>query len=336
LLKTPEYSIKNLLTKMNVKLICTTNDPIDNLEHHKRIRNDGFSVKIIPTFRPDKAIAVENLNNDEYISYIHELSVISGLEIEDFSTLIDAIDRRHKFFHGNGCRISDHGVTEIYSIPYNNEEIDTIVRKLLSNRQIEDSEILKFKSAFLYEVARLNNKRGWVQQFHIGALRNVNTRLYRLLGPDIGCDTIGDSSIGRQTAIFLDHLDQSNELAKTVLYNLNPRDNDLIASMIGNFQDGLCPGKIQYGPSWWFLDQIDGITNQINSLSNLGLLYHFIGMTTDSRSFLSFPRHEYFRRILCNIIGNDIQSGKIPNDMDLIGKMVENICYNNAKRYFNI
>ena len=334
LLKTPEYSIKNLVDGMNVKLICTTNDPIDSLEFHKKIKNDGYEVKILPTFRPDKAMNVED--NVSFMNYIHQLGEISEMTIENFSSLIEAIDIRHKYFHDNGCRIADHGVDQLYAKEYSDQDIEIIIHKILSNKELSDIEISKFKSAFLHEVGRLNHKRGWVQQFHIGALRNVNTRLYNKLGPDIGCDTIGDYNMSENMAKFLDHLDQSNELAKTVLYNLNPRDNELFASMIGNFQDGTFPGKIQFGPSWWFLDNIEGIKKQINSLSTLGLLYHFIGMTTDSRSFLSFPRHEYFRRILCNIVGNDIEKGEIPADMNLLGEMIENICYNNAANYFKM
>ena len=334
LLKTPEFSIKNLLIMMNVKLICTTNDPIDSLEFHKKIKNDGYEVKILPTFRPDKAMNVED--NASFIKYIHQLSDISEITIENFSSLIEAIDIRHKYFHDNGCRIADHGVDQLHAKKYSDQDIEIIIHKLLSKNELSDKEISQFKSAFLYEIGRLNHKRGWVQQFHIGALRNINSRLFNKLGSDIGCDSIGDYNMSENMAKFLDHLDQSNELAKTVLYNLNPRDNELFASMIGNFQDGTFPGKIQFGPSWWFLDNIEGIKKQINSLSTLGLLYHFIGMTTDSRSFLSFPRHEYFRRILCNIVGNDIENGEIPADMNLLGEMIENICYNNAANYFKM
>lgn len=334
LLKTREYSTRNLIAMMNVKLICTTNDPIDSLEYHKKIKDEGYEVRIMPTFRPDNIMRVED--NAKFLEYIHKLSEISEITIEDFSSLIEAIENRHKYFHNNGCRISDNGINILHGINYSKNEIENIFGKLLLKKPISNSDKSKFESAFLHEVGILNHKRGWVQQFHIGALRNVNTRLYNKLGLDIGCDSIGDYSIGNDLALFLDHLDQSNELTKTIIYNLNPRDNELIASMIGNFQDGSFPGKIQFGPSWWFLDQIDGITNQINSLSNLGLLYHFIGMTTDSRSFLSFPRHEYFRRILCNIIGEDVKKGLIPNEINSLGKMVENICYNNAVNYFNM
>ncbi len=334
LLKSSEYSIKNLIEMMNVKLICTSNDPIDSLDFHKKIKSDGYKVKVFPTFRPDSAMNIENTAH--FIKYIRQLGEISEVPIVNFSSLIEAIRIRHKYFHNNGCRIADHGVDHLYAKNYSDQDIEMIFQKILSNNELSDLEASKFKSAFLFEVGRLNHKRGWVQQYHIGALRNVNTRLFNNLGPDVGCDTIGDYNLSRDMAKFLDRLDQSNELTKTVIYNLNPRDNEMVASMIGNFQDETCPGKIQFGPSWWFLDQIDGITKQINSLSNLGLLYHFIGMTTDSRSFLSFPRHEYFRRILCNIIGMDVEKGKIPADMNLLGEMIENVCYNNAANYFKM
>ncbi len=334
LLQSSEFSVRNLLIKMNVKVICTTDDPTDSLEYHKRIKNDAYSVKVIPAFRPDKAMAINNFTH--FINYISKLSEVSNIEIEDFSSLINAIDSRHKYFHDMGCRIADHGILTFWVENYSDAEINEIIIKVLSRKVLSEIEISKFKSAFLYECAKLNYKRGWIQQYHIGPLRNNNTRLFNILGPDIGCDSIGDHNYGEKMAKFLDKLDQSGELTKTILYNINPRDNELIASMIGNFQDGSFPGKMQFGPSWWFLDQIDGITKQINTISNLGLLSRFIGMTTDSRSFLSFPRHEYFRRILCNVIGSDVENGKIPADTDLLGEIIENICYNNAVNYFKI
>ena len=334
LLQSPDFSVKNLLLKMNVKLICTTDDPIESLEYHKKIKEDGYSIKVFPTFRPDKAMAVER--TIQYINYISKLSEISGIEIKNFSSLIDALEVRHKYFHDMGCRIADHGILSFWAETYTNVEIEKITTNVLAGKDLTEIEVSKFKSAFLYECARLNYNRGWVQQFHIGAFRNNNTRLFNKLGPDIGCDSIGDYNYGDKMVKFLDRLDQSGELTKTIFYNINPRDNELIASTIGNFQDGSFPGKMQFGPSWWFLDQIDGITKQINTISNLGLLGRFIGMTTDSRSFLSFPRHEYFRRILCNSIGSDVENGEIPDNIDLIGKIIENICYNNAVDYFKM
>ena len=334
LLKEPDYSVRNLLLKMNVKLICTTDDPIDTLEYHIKIKEDGYKVKVIPTFRPDKAMVIENA--PMYINYIAKLSESSGIEIRDFTSLLEALDARHNFFHNIGCRIADHGIPIFWTETYSNEEIEKIMTNVLSGYELSQGDILKFKSALLYECARLNHKRGWVQQFHIGPFRNTNTRLFNKLGPDIGCDTISDLSIGNELVKFLDRLDQSEELAKTIFYNINPRDNELISSIIGSFQDETYPGKLQFGPSWWFLDQIDGIIRQINTISNLGLLGRFIGMTTDSRSFLSFPRHEYFRRILCNIIGAEVEKGEIPDDQELLGNLVEKICFNNAVDYFKM
>ncbi|MFX0073804.1 MAG: glucuronate isomerase [Candidatus Hermodarchaeota archaeon] len=334
LLRESNYSVRNLLLKMNVRFVCTTDDPIDTLQSHMKIKEDSYTVKILPTFRPDKAMALENPTM--YINYISKLSESSGIEVKDFTSLLEAIDVRHKFFHNMGCRIADHGILTFWTESYTDAEIEKIAIKILSGNDLTQGEMLKLRSALLYECAKLNNKRDWVQQFHIGPFRNNNTRLFNKLGPDIGCDSIGDKSFGESMISFLDRLDQTEELTKTIFYNINPRDNELVASIIGSFQDETIPGKMQFGPSWWFLDQIDGITNQINTISNLGLLGRFIGMTTDSRSFLSFPRHEYFRRILCNLIGSDVEKGEIPNDLEFLGNLVENICYNNAFNYFNL
>lgn len=334
LLQSTDFSVRNLLLKMNVKLVCTTDDPIESLGHHKKLKEDGYKIKIVPSFRPDKAMTVENTKG--FTNYTSKLGEVSGIEIRDFTSLIEALDVRHKFFHSIGCRIADHGILTFWVEPYTNEEIEKITAKILSGYDLTQGEVLKFKSSLLYECARLNFNRGWVQQFHIGPFRNTNTRLFNKLGPDIGCDSIGDHNFGDNLVKFLDRLDQSGELTKTILFNINPRDNELIASIIGSFQDDFYPGKMQFGPSWWFLDQINGITKQINTISNLGLLGRFIGMTTDSRSFLSYPRHEYFRRILCNIIGTEVENGEIPNDIDNLGELVENICYNNAFDYFKM
>ena len=334
LLNSPGFSIRNLLRMMNVKLVCTTEDPINLLEDHKQIKKENFEVKVIPAFRPDKAMTIDN--PVMYKEYIESLSEIVGYEINDFSSLISAIDSRHSKFHENGCRISDHGIKRFYASSYEENEVDLIIKKILSEKIPNELDKAKFKTAFLFEVAKLNHKRGWVQQFHFGAIRNNNTCLYQKLGPDSGFDSIGDFNQAAQMARFLDKLDQTNELAKTILFNINPRDNYMIASMMGNFQDGSIAGKLQFGPAWWFADQKEGIEWQLNALSNLALLSRFVGMTTDSRSFLSFPRHEYFRRILCNLIGNDVENGELPNDMDLLGSIVENISYNNAKDYFKI
>jgi glucuronate isomerase len=331
-LKTDEYSTRNIMRKFNVKLVCTTDDPVDTLKHHKRIRKDDFEIKVLPAWRPDKAIAVENPVT--YNEYLNKLSEVTDKEIIRLTDLITVLEKRHKFFHKQGCRLSDHGLETLYSEQYTDSEIKSIFNKVRGGNSLNQTEISKFKSALLYDLAIMDFEKGWTQQFHIGALRNNNTRLFNLLGPDTGFDSIGDFNIAIPLAKFLDSLDKKNKLAKTIIYNLNPGDNELIATMIGNFQDGTIPGKLQFGSGWWFLDQKDGMERQMNALSNLGLLSRFVGMLTDSRSFLSYPRHEYFRRILCNLIGSDVENGLIPHDMDLLGRMVENICYNNAKDYF--
>lgn len=332
-LQTPEYSVRGIIKMANVHTICTTDDPIDSLEHHRKIKADGFEVAVLPAWRPDKAMAVENVS--AYNEYLDKLEKASKMEIKSFSELIAALENRHQFFHENGCRLSDHGLETAIAEDYTNEEIEKIFTKIRGGAELSQTDILKFKSAMLYEFGIMDHSRGWTQQFHIGALRNNSTRLFNKLGADVGLDSIGDFEIAKPLSKFLDRLDMNNKLAKTVLYNLNPRDNELIGTMIGNFQDGSVPGKMQFGSGWWFLDQKDGMEKQINALSNLGLLSRFVGMLTDSRSFLSYTRHEYFRRTLCNILGNDIENGEIPHNMELVGKMVENICFNNAKEYFN-
>lgn len=332
-LQTPEYSARNIIRMANVHTICTTDDPVDSLEYHRQIKDSGFEVKVLPAWRPDKAMAVENTKAfNEYLDKLAEAAEIKILSYPDF---LDALENRHLFFHENGCRLSDHGLETVIAEEYTDKEIRDIFEKIRGGYDLKEIEILKFKAGMLYEFGIMDHSRGWTQQFHLGALRNNNSRLLNLLGPDTGFDSIGDFEIARPLSSFLDRLDQTNQLAKTILYNLNPRDNDLIATMIGNFQDGSVPGKMQFGSGWWFLDQKDGMEKQINTLSNHGLLSRFIGMLTDSRSFLSYIRHEYFRRILCNLIGNDVENGELPDDMKLIGKMVEDICFNNAKAYFN-
>lgn len=332
-LQTPEYSVRNIIRMANVDTICTTDDPIDTLEYHKQIKADGFEVSVLPAWRPDKAMSVENV--DTYNKYIASLAAAANITIDSFSSFLAALDNRHQYFHNNGCRLSDHGLETIIAEDYTLEEIEKIFLKIRNGLNLNAEEILKFKSCMLYEFGIMDHARGWTQQFHIGALRNNNTRLFNKLGADVGFDSIGDFEIGKPLSKFLNRLDLNNQLAKTVIYNLNPRDNELIGTMIGNFQDGSVPGKIQFGSGWWFLDQKDGMEKQLNALSNLGLLSRFVGMLTDSRSFLSYTRHEYFRRTLCNILGNDVENGEIPHDMVLLGKMVENICFNNAKTYFN-
>jgi glucuronate isomerase len=333
LLRTKEYSVQNLLLKMNVKALCTTDDPIDNLGYHKQIAASGFEIKVLPTFRPDKAMGVD----DEliFVEYVNALAEAAGQSIRSLADYKAAIKSRHDFFHEAGCRLSDHGLEHIYAEEFTEEEIELIFERLITGKLISKKEKWQFKSAMLVYFAHLDHARGWTQQFHLGAIRNNNARLLGALGPDTGFDSIGDFEQAKPLSAFLNHLDSTNQLAKTILYNLNPRDNELLATMTGNFQDGTIVGKMQFGSGWWFLDQKDGMEKQINALSNMGMLSHFVGMLTDSRSFLSFPRHEYFRRILCNLLGQDVENGELPADIAWLGKLVEDISYKNASSFFN-
>jgi glucuronate isomerase len=334
MLQTKDFSTKNLLRKANVKLVCTTEDPLDNLEYHKAIKKDGFEIAIHTTFRPDKAMQTENLA--ELNIWIDKLRSVTNIDVKNFQSYIEAIRNRHQYFHENGCRLSDNGTDRPYAEEYTTKEIETIFSSILTNRKINPVEKNKFKSAILYECALMNCESGWAQQFHIGAIRNNNTKMFNTVGPDCGFDSIGDYEIAAPLAKFLDKLAQTGHLAKTIIYNLNPAYNEIIATMIGNFQEGTSAGKMQFGPAWWFLDNKDGIESQLRCLANMGLLSHFTGMLTDSRSFLSFTRHEYFRRILCNFMGNEIESGRLPDDIKFIGKVVQDICFNNAKKYFSM
>ena len=332
-LRTPEFSARGLMRKFNVVAVCTTDDPVDSLEHHKAIQSEGFEIKILPTWRPDKAMAVEN--SGTYRAYVEKLSEVSGVTISSYSDLIEALKKRHDYFASVGCKLSDHGIEEFYAEDYTQAEIETIFNKVYSGKELTRAEIIRFKSALMVEGAKMDHAKGWTQQFHYGCIRNNNTRLFNKLGADTGFDSIGDFSVSQNMSKFLNRLDTSNQLAKTILYNLNPCDNELIATMIGNFQDGSVAGKMQFGSGWWFLDQKFGMEAQMNSLSSLGLLSRFVGMLTDSRSFLSYPRHEYFRRILCNLIGNDVENGELPaSELPFIGQLVENVCYYNAQNFF--
>ncbi|MGE6220465.1 glucuronate isomerase [Nubsella zeaxanthinifaciens] len=332
-LQTKEYSVLGLLKKMNVKTLCTTDDPLDNLEFHQQIKAKGIDLVVLPAFRPDKAMNADDVAGLN--QYVDKLADIVQKPITNYQEYLVALKSRHDFFVENGASVSDHGLEQIYAEDYTEEEVAEIFLKIRSGAQITPQENLKFKSAMLFTFALWDHERGWVQQYHLGAIRNNNDRLLSSLGPDTGFDSIGDFSQGRALAKFLNKLDAGNKLTKTILYNLNPADNELMATMIGNYQDGTVAGKVQWGSGWWFLDQKDGMTKQINALSNMGLLSQFVGMLTDSRSFLSFPRHEYFRRILCDLFGTDIENGEIPNDIKLVSQLVENICYHNAKAYFS-
>lgn len=331
----PSFTARGLMRKYNVELVCTTDDPVDSLEFHQKVRQSGFEVKMLPAWRPDKAMAVE----DPYAfrNYVEKLSSVSQINIHNFSDLIHALERRYEFFAENGCLLSDHGIEEFYAEEYGAQEINRIFDKVYGGKNLEPLEIRKFKSAMLTVFAEMDYFAGWTQQYHYGALRNNNTLMYRSLGADTGFDSIGEFNTARSCAKFLDKLNSSYKLGKTIIYNLNPNANEMIATMIGNFQDGIVPGKIQFGSAWWFLDQKDGMQRQLNALSLLGLLSRFVGMLTDSRSFLSYPRHEYFRRILCNLIGTDIEKGELPYcgyEKQRVEQMIEDISYYNAKNYF--
>ena len=332
-LRTPEFSARGMMKHYNVEAVCTTDDPIDSLQYHKALKDEGFEIKVLPTWRPDKAMAVEV--PADFIAYVEKLSEVADVTISTFTDLITALRKRHDFFAGMGCKLSDHGIEEFYAEDFTQSEIDVIFNKVYSGKALSQDEILKFKSAMLYEGAIMDWEKGWTQQFHYGAIRNNNTRLFNQLGADTGFDSIGDFTVAKNMSKFFNRLDTNDKLAKTIIYNLNPRDNDLIATMIGNFQDGSVAGKIQFGSGWWFLDQRTGMEAQMNSLSNLGLLSRFVGMLTDSRSFLSYPRHEYFRRILCNLLGNDVEGGLLPaSEIRFIEQIVENVSYYNAKNFF--
>ncbi|HAK79545.1 MAG TPA: glucuronate isomerase [Runella sp.] len=331
-LRTPDYSVRNLLRKMNVEVVCTTDDPLDTLEYHQQLATEGtFEVQMRPAFRPDKFILIGNTN---FATYLQKLGTIVGFEINRYDDLTKALRARADFFASLGCKLSDHGLEQIYAADFTPEAADSILQKALAGQTLSQNDILVYQSAILHFLGTMYHELGWTQQFHLGALRNNNARALRLLGPDTGWDSIGDWSQAMALSKFLGRLDEYDQLSKTIIYNLNPADNEVIATMIGNFNDGSVAGKVQFGSGWWFLDQKDGMEKQITALSNMGLLSRFVGMLTDSRSFLSFPRHEYFRRILCNMFGNDFENGEIPSDMEWVGQVVQNICYNNAKQYF--
>ena len=333
-LQTPEFRGQELMKKFNVEVVCTTDDPADSLEFHQQIKDNPFGVKVLPTWRPDKAMVVEK--PQQYREYIQKLSDVSGVAINNYQDLLTALQKRQDFFYEMGCRISDHGLETFYAEDFTMEEVDQIFKNTLKGIQPTQEEVLKFKSAILLDFARMDHAKGWAQQFHIGAIRDNNTRMFNLLGPDTGYDAIHDVQSAAAGHKFFNTLALEDKLTKTILYNLNPKDNEVLATMAYTFNDGTCPGKMQLGSGWWFLDQEDGMRKQMNALSALGLLSRFVGMLTDSRSFLSYPRHEYFRRILCNLLGEDLKSGKLPvSEMDFLHQMVKGISYENAKNYFN-
>jgi glucuronate isomerase len=328
------FTTQGLLRQYDVLVVCSTDDPVDSLEHHRRhAQNRGAFTKLFPTWRPDKALAFGDLQS--WNAWVARLEDVAGMSVTRYDDLIAALERRHTVFHALGCRSSDHGLDRMYAAPYTDAQIRTAFDKARAGAALGADDIERLRSAVLYDLALFDHQRGWVQQFHLGAMRNNNTRMARTLGADSGFDSIGDYPQGEPLARFLDRLDNGNQLAKTILYNLNPADNELFATMLGNFQDGSVAGKMQYGAAWWFLDQRDGMERQLNALSNMGLLSRFVGMLTDSRSFLSYSRHEYFRRLLCNMLGNDVHAGLLPDDQGLLTELVKDVCFRNARAFFD-
>lgn len=328
----PKWTTQALLQHFKVDTLCTTDDPCDSLEYHQAISKSSFKVRVLPTFRPDRAIGVEDVA--AFNTYADKLGTAAGINTDTYSQFIDALHRRHDYFHANGGRLSDHGISTFYAGRFTEEGLAASYAKLRKGQALTPEEADAFKAGTLHFICEWNHERGWVQQFHVGAIRNNNSRLVSRIGADAGVDSIGDWQVAQAMSVFLDRLDKKDKLAKTVVYNLNPAYNEVFATMVGNFQDGTVPGKMQFGSGWWFLDQKDGMEKQMNTLSNMGLLSRFVGMLTDSRSFLSYSRHEYFRRILCNLIGNDVENGELPADINWLGKMVQDISYNNARSYF--
>jgi len=331
LLATQAYSTRNLLKKMNVKVVCTTDDPVDDLKHHKKIAEDGFEVKVLPTFRPD---ALLNIKDDDFSAYLDKIGQQTNVKIEDFNSLAIAIGKRIDYFHQHGCRLSDHGLERMCAKDFSKDEINILLKKKLSGENVTIEEARKYQSALLLKLGSFYAERNWTMQLHLGPVRDTNSKLLNQIGKDAGVDSIGDLDQAKPLAKFLDTLNKKDDLPKTILYNVNPADNEVMATMAGNFMGDTLKGKIQHGSAWWFLDQKDGMEKQMNSLSNMGLISCFIGMLTDSRSFLSVPRHEYFRRVLCNLFGKDIEAKELPKDMEWVGKIIEDICYYNAETYF--
>ncbi|WP_045856205.1 glucuronate isomerase [Teredinibacter purpureus] len=334
LLVTPEFSARGIMQKMNVKMVGTTDDPIDSLRHHAAIANDNIGVKVLPSFRPDRSYKIEL---DGFSAYLEKLGASCDINITRFEDLRSALAQRLDHFEAHGCSLADHGIDIVRFAPIPDDiTLNTILTRRLNNQVLSDIEIAQFSTAVQVWLGREYAKRGWVMQYHMGAQRDNNSRLHTLLGPNTGFDSIGDHPVAAPLAGLLNAMDIHNELPKTVLYCINPSDNEVIGTMIGNFQDGSIAGKVQFGSGWWFNDQKDGMMRQLMQLSQLGLLSQFVGMLTDSRSFLSYTRHEYFRRILCELLGNWVESGELPKDLNLLGGIVKDICFNNANRYFNL
>ncbi len=334
LLATDGFRVRAILEHFDVRVVCTTDDPTSSLEHHKAIRSDGFGVVVVPTFRPDNALKIDQ--PEVFRPWLAELGQAADIDVATYGDLLEALRHRHAAFHEEGCRASDHGIVVPYAEDYTNEQAAGVFAAALAGKQPNPHDIRLYRSALMHELALMNAERDWAQQFHFGALRGANSRMLAELGPDTGYDSIAEYPIAQKLARFLDRLDRTGALARTVVYTLNPAQNEVIATAIGNFQGGGVPGKMQFGSGWWFNDQKDGILRQLTALSAMGVLSVFVGMLTDSRSFLSYPRHDYFRRILCDFLGDDVERGELPREMDLIGSVVQDICYANAHAYFRI
>jgi glucuronate isomerase len=333
-LKSCDLSAQGIINKFHVKALCTTDDPTDSLESHKKIRSGKLATRVFPTYRPDKALRTED--PARFNEWTNKLAASANVDVVCLRDFLSALQRRHDDFHECGCRLSDHGLDYCYAEPCTEAEAETIFAAIRAGKAIEPSQSAKFASFLMFFFGSLDAEKGWTKQLHLGAYRNANTRMGKLLGQDVGFDSIGDCPQAKSLAAYLDRLDSARVLPKMIVYNAHPENNYLFATMSGNFQDGSIPGKMQLGSGWWFLDQKEGVEWQLNALSNCGLLSRFIGMVTDSRSFLSYPRHEYFRRILCNLLGGEMETGQLPDDEKLVGAMVRNICFDNAAIYLGL
>jgi glucuronate isomerase len=329
----PEFSARGFMERSKVETVCTTDDPVDSLESHRAISADKtFAIRVLPTWRPDKALLIDR--SETFSQWLGALEQAAGMSITSLDDLMSALQKRHDFFAEHGCRLSDRGIETVFADDCSHAEASAIFAKARAGQSVTPVEAIRYKSFLLHELAVMDAGKGWTMQIHYGALRSTNSRMLGKIGPDTGFDSIGDWPVASAMARHFDRLESVGKLPKTIIYNLNPRDNEVIATMIGNFQDGITAGKMQFGSGWWFNDQLDGMTRQIEALSQLGVLARFVGMLTDSRSFLSYTRHEYFRRLLCNILGSDMQRGLVPDDIELVGALVADISYRNARDYF--
>ncbi|UQZ89903.1 glucuronate isomerase [Deltaproteobacteria bacterium Smac51] len=333
-LTTPEFSVRSIIRRSNVALVCTTDDPVDDLADHLKLANDNFQTAVLPAWRPDKALAADNA--ETITAWLDKLEKAANRTVATFRDLLEALWGRHQFFHDSGCRLSDYGIERPYAVPYTDSEVEAAFKKIRSGQALSGDELEKYRSAILYELLKMDAEQDWTQQLHFGAKRNNSSRALALRGPDTGYDSIGEFPIGDALVALLDRLEREDKLTRTIIYVLNPKDNDMIASLIGSFQDGKTVGKMQFGTAWWHNDHKDGMIRQMNALASMGLISRFVGMLTDSRSFLSYPRHEYFRRLLCAKLGCEMDAGEIPMDFELVGGMVADICYGNAHSYFNM